>query len=182
MQQLSLLKPSAKSYGGELLKTRKGRSQARPIATKDSMHLVLRSSKATGEWSFKYKNNVAKVRGIVEKFAAKHGVKVISLANVGNHLHFHIKLRHRKAYKPFIRAITAAIAMAITGTSRWKPLKKKPKDKFWDYRPFTRIVQSYRAFLNLKDYIEVNQLEGLGVSRIAARFILASSRRELATS
>ena len=179
MKQLKLLKPTAKSYGGELLKTRKGRSTGRPLSTKDSMHLVLRSTKARGDWSFKKQGNEKKIRGIVEKFSVKYGVKVLSLGNVGNHLHFHIKLTHRAGYKPFIRAVTAAIAMAVTGTSRWTS-KNQTKNgggkrlKFWDYRPFTRVVQSFRAFLTLKDYIEVNQLEGLGVDRIDARFLIAN--------
>ncbi|MDZ4678706.1 MAG: transposase [Oligoflexia bacterium] len=174
MKQSVFLKKSNKSYGGELLKTRKGRSQPRPLDTRNTMHLVLRSSKATGEWSFKKTKNEIKIREIVSKFSTKYGVRILSLANVGNHLHFQIKLSNRFAYKPFIRAITAAIAMGVTGTSRWNKLKKEAKDRFWDYRPFTRVVQSFRAFLNLRDYIQINQLEGLGTSRVEARFILES--------
>ena len=62
--------------------------------------------------------------------------------------------------------------MAITGVSRW--LKSKSKLKFWDYRPFTRVIRGFRANLALKDYVAINQLEGLGVGRIEAKFILAS--------
>lgn len=136
------------------------------------MHLVLRSSKAKGEWSFKRKIHAQKISAIIAKFAKKHHVRVLSIANVGNHLHIHIQLIKRAAYKPFIRAITSAIAMAITGVSRWQ--KSKTKTKFWDYRPFTRVVRGFRAALTLKDYIAINQLEGVGVGRIEARFILAS--------
>ena len=96
----------------------------------------------------------------------------ISLANVGNHLHFHIKLSNRYTYRPFIRAITAAIAMAITGCSRWKKIKELSGEGFWDYRPFTRIVQSYRAFLNLRDYVHINHLECFGYARKDATFIV----------
>jgi len=174
-KQISLLKSENKSYGGELLKTRKGRSYSRPLSTKETIHLVLRSTKAKGVWSFRYGNNPSKIRSIAEKFSQKYGVKILSLANVGNHLHFQIKLSNRYAYKPFIRALTASIAMTITQTSRWKPLKKEPSDRFWDYRPFTRIVQGLRAFLNLRDYIRINQLEGFGCTREQARFILAST-------
>jgi hypothetical protein len=69
-----------------------------------------------------------------------------------------IQLSHRRTYKPFIRAITSAIAMAITGLSRWT--KHKRKIKFWDYRPFTRVIRGWRAKLRFKDYILINQLEG----------------------
>jgi hypothetical protein len=169
-KQLSFLKPTSKSYGGELYKTRKGRRGPRPIDTRSTMHLVLRSSQARGAWSFK--RHAPMIRRLVDRFAAKNGVKVLSLANVGNHLHFHVKLGNRQTYRPFIRAVTAAIAMAVTGASRVRPLRKR----FWDYRPFTRVVQGLRAFLTLKDYIEVNQLEGIGYARKAAREIIARRR------
>lgn len=130
------------------------------------MHLVLRSSKARGLWSFR--NHETKIQEIFEKFSLKYGVKLITAANVGNHLHLQIKLTSRHTYRAFIRATTSAIAMAVTGTHRWKPLKVK----FWDYRPFTRIVQSFRAQLNLKDYIRINQLEGQGFTRAQARLRL----------
>src|SRR5438067_1334630 len=43
---------------------------------------------------------------------------------------------------------------------------------FWDYRPFTRIVERFRAYLNLRDYILINKMEGLGVPRAEARWFL----------
>lgn len=176
MKQTSFIKKELSAYGGELLKTRHGRSRARPLATRYTMHLVLRASKAKGQWSFKRPKNENKIQKIVQRFSTRYGVKVLSLANVGNHLHFQIKLSNRHLYKPFIRAITSAIAMAVTGTSRWKPLKKTPKDKFWDYRPFTRIVQSLTAFLSLRDYIKMNELEGCGYERDHAKWILTQNR------
>ncbi len=92
----------------------------------------------------------------------------MSLANVGNHLHLEIKLTTRHTYRAFIRAVTAAIAMAVQGKNRWN----KVKEKFWDYRPFTRIVVGYTALLTLKDYLEINMLEGQGVPRTKARLAL----------
>jgi hypothetical protein len=158
------------------------------------MHLVLRSTKAKGEWSFRRPRNEAHVNRIVEKFSVIYGVRVISMANVGNHLHLQIKLANRFTYKPFIRAITSAIAMAITGRSRWtkstaeSSVTKRPsngtnnssqskREKFWDYRPFTRVVESFKAWLNLKDYIRINSFEGAGYKRDDARYMLAVERR-----
>jgi hypothetical protein len=68
-------------------------------------------------------------------------------------LHLHIQLTKRWSYRPFIRAVTSAIAMAITGASRWKRIKIK-----------------------FKDYLAINQLEGIGVGRIDARFIIESRK------
>jgi len=153
-------------YGGTLRNRRRGRRGPRPLATKQSMHLCLKSSRATGEWSF-YRHRT-KVRAIVDKFTRKYRVSLHSMANVGNHLHLHIQLRDRHAYKPFIRAISAAIAMAVTGASRWN----KVKTKFWDYRPFTRVIVGFNAFLRMKDYIFINQVEGQGYDRPLARIIV----------
>ncbi len=197
--QLRLLKSEKSAYSGELLKTRAGRSRARPLAVKETMHLVLRSTQAKGEWSFKRPKNEATINRIVEKFANKNGVRVVSLANVGNHLHMQIQLGNRYRYRAFIRAITGAIAMAITGRSRWSGGTQQDskgsrqesggskrrggitgderRKKFWDYRPFTRIVQSLRAVLNLQDYVRVNQLEGAGYACSDARFMLTVERK-----
>lgn len=165
--QLALLENEPKSYGGELLKTRRGRARGRPIDSKNSMHLVLRSTKAKGAWSLWTRENRVKVQTITAKFSKKYGVRILSMANVGNHLHFHVKLSSRHTYVRFIRAITSAIAMAVTGVSRWNP----SESRFWDYRPFTRVVVGRRAFLNLSDYVQINRLEGFGLRRSEARYI-----------
>jgi hypothetical protein len=173
MKQIEMLKKTKSAYGGSLLKTRKGRAHGRPLSTRDSMHLVLRSTKAKGEWSFRRQENYIKVDQLLKRFANKHAIKVLSYANVGNHLHLQIRLSKRQSYRPFIRGFTAALTMAITGASRWNKLGTK----FWDRRPFTRIVKSWRAVLNLRDYIFVNQLEGIGYDRQQARFTVAWEKR-----
>ena len=168
--QLELLQNQPKAYGGELLKKRKNRLSGRPLDTKNSMHLVLRSSRATGKWSFREQKNEDKVKEIVARFSRKFGVQVLRMGNAGNHLHMQIKLGNRFTYRPFIRALTSAIAMAVTGASRWNPLKG---GRFWDYRPFTRVVIGFKALLSLQDYIDMNTLEGHGCDRqLAKLFIL----------
>jgi hypothetical protein len=95
------------------------------------------------------------------------------MANVGNHLHFQIKIQNRFTYKSFIRAVTGSIAMNVTGKNRWSEgdsSENNDKLKFWDYRPFTRVVIGLRNFLNLKDYIAINRLEGIGVQKERAWF------------
>jgi REP element-mobilizing transposase RayT len=165
------------AYGGTLYKTRLGRSTPRPLATRQTMHLVLRSSKAKGAWSFLKSKNDKIVRGVIRTFAAKYGVKVLSLANVGNHLHMQIQLTNRHTYANFIRAVTGAIALKISGRDRWSHrAAKNGKLKFWDYRPFTRIITGLKQFLTLKNYIEINQWEGFGYSMAQARYMWAQAK------
>ncbi|MEQ1876028.1 MAG: hypothetical protein ABL958_05235 [Bdellovibrionia bacterium] len=181
--QLQLLKRESLSYGGTLLNTRKGRSHGRPISTRESMHLVLHSAQAVGDWSFQKPQNKRRIEEIVRKFSAKYSVQVMSLGNVGNHLHFHIKLGNRASYRPFIRALTGAIAMAVTGVSRWKRVAGVggkvagssgvgTREKFWDFRPFTRVVRGFKAFLSLRDYIDLNHMEGLGLTKKLGKSVL----------
>ncbi len=176
-KQQAFFKLTEKAYGGTLQNSRAGRLGPRPLHTKNTMHLILKSSKAVGPWSFRSSRNEKQIKVIIRKFSSKFGVKILSLANVGNHLHFQIKLTNRFTYIPFIRAVTAAIAMAITGNNKWNPTPKTGKrknksERFWDYRPFSRIVFGRRGFLTLRDYININQLEGFGLRRDRATLIL----------
>lgn len=179
--QPALIKKNKTEYGGEYLKKRSGRSHGRPLSTKSTMHIVLRSTKATGAKSFKrFRKDIA---AILEKFGSKYAVQIVSLGNAGNHLHLQIKLSNRYTYCKFIRAVTSAIAMKVGGVTRWtKQVDHSPNDnaksseRFWDRRPFSRVVESFREFLNLKDYIRINELEGYGYCRKGARFEVAMEK------
>lgn len=165
------------AYGGVLRKTREGRQGPRELTTHHTMHLVLRSTKARGEWSFLKPKNKNRIRQIILKHAQKNYVRLESIANVGNHLHLHIQLKRNHNYQAFIRAITGAIALFVMGLQflkmRAKNAAKKQSDRFWDYRPFTIFVNTHRHILNMRDYMQINQLEGIGFHRLNARFLLA---------
>lgn len=176
MKQLILLARDSSAYGGELLRTRKGRSKGRPLATKQTMHLVLRSSKARGEWSFRRAKNRRRIEEILNKFSRKYGVRIHSSANVGNHIHLHLQLSRRTGYRPFIRAVTAAIAMAVTGVNRWTR-QRLGRTRFWDLRPYTRVVMGWKDRCQLSDYLKINQLEGVGYWRTDAEFLVRRGLR-----
>lgn len=150
------------------------------------MHLVLRSSKAKGEWSFLRSRNSTVIKTIVGKFAFIYGIQILSLVNVGNHLHLHIRLGNRFGYSPFIRAITGAIAMAVAGKNRWSKsavgpgsaqLAKAKADRFWDHRPFTRVVAGYQAAQGLVDYLRINEMESWGFNKFEARSMFEIERK-----
>lgn len=169
MKQMVWFKREKDAFGGDRLTRRAERARRRPLSTKDSMHVVLRSTQAVGKWSFRKEPEL--IKRLIHKYAKKNGVKVHGVANVGNHLHLHIKLTNRFTYDRFIRALTGAIALAITGASKLRKLAKR----FWDRRPYSRIVRGRRAYLDLTDYVGINQLEGAGVAREEAEFIVKSS-------
>ena len=162
------------SYGGILRKKAKNR-RYRPLSSKDSMHLVMRSSQAKGEFSFRSPQNFKKVSEFIESFSKKKGVRILSVANVGNHLHFHIHITNRTLYKAWIRGLASGIAMIVLGREGFRKLKQR-KIKFWDYRPFSRVVQSFRAFETVKEYLKINQFEGHGINRVKATLLVKGSR------
>ena len=161
-------------YGGILRNRAKNRG-ARPLSRKDSLHIVMRSSHAKGAWSFQNPKQIKKIGTFIQEFSKAKGIQILSLANVGNHLHLHVKITNRTLYKAWIRGLTSAIAMMVAGLEGLAQLKKQ-NQKFWDYRPFTRVVSSLKSFLNLKDYIEINKFEGLGMPRTEAVLLIKGSR------
>jgi REP element-mobilizing transposase RayT len=157
-QNYERLKKNPLVYGGRLRNTRYGRSRPRPLSNRQSMHLILKSSKAKGAYCLREGDrgrNFHKIQRILDKFSRKYRVKIHRRANVGNHLHLHVELADLASYNPFIRAITAAIAMAVTKSSRWK----KGRGKFWDLRPFTHLVATKLGFQRVNRYIKINQYE-----------------------
>lgn len=62
--------------------------------------------------------------------------------------------------------------MFVTGTSRWK----KAKEKFWDLRPLTRVAKGKKDFEFLRDYLDINQLESDGISRLGAEWVIKQER------
>jgi REP element-mobilizing transposase RayT len=134
-------------------------SSKRPIDSKKALHLVLRSSWATGASSFKHKNYEAQIWEIISTHAERTGVRIFEFANGGNHLHLLIRAKHRDDYNCFIRIVSGLIARLVGKSERGKPLKTK----FWDSRPFTRIVSfAKREFSIAKVYLLRNTLEAIG--------------------
>ena len=141
----------------------------RPLGFRSTNHLVLRSTKAVKKWSFK--NFDQEIQTILNAFSKKHHIQLLSWANVGNHLHLHFRVPSRKLYRKFIRAISSAIMMKVTGFNRWNP---SPEGfQFWDRRPFSRIVSTWAEFMNLKQYVQINRWEGCGIRRSVARDLVA---------
>ena len=221
-------------FGGALLKNSHAKEK-RPLSSKHPMHVVLRSSKATGEYSMLRSKYKKQIDMIIRKQAKLRGIKIIDMVNVGNHIHLFLRFRAcndtvlRKLFNGFIRAISGLIARLVLGVERGKgvpsqeatktsvsgqeaegadgsskvtngsrnvneesskvtngsgkvneeaskmtngsrkaneeaskeinELSEVTRIKFWDQRPFTRIVEGYRAFLNLINYVIKNRLQ-----------------------
>lgn len=171
--QIKTLLKKSSACGGVLRSTRKGRQGARRLTTEHAMHLVLRSSKAKGAWSFLRASNKKKIQTIIKKHAHKNLIQIISVSSIGQHLHLQIRLSDRKTYKPFIRAMTGAIALQIMGANRNRAKVMNYKDRFWDYRPFSKILTSFGQRLRAVDIALIHQLEGLVRGPLRAHIVMA---------
>lgn len=155
-------------FGGNHCTKRRFRVR-RPLSTEAPIHLVLRSSQAVGQNSFLRPKNRKAICALLLRLGQKWGIEVQNFANVGNHLHLQIRIRNLRTYKPFICALTGGIATMVTGGSQLAR-------KFWDYRPFSRIVHGLKGYLRLRDYLLINQYEGGGVHRSQAICLVKGAR------
>lgn len=150
-------KLSKKDFGGDLL--RGNAREERPISLRRPMHLVMRSTFATRGRSFLFNTQRKnRIRSLIDRAAHAQGVKIYRYANSGNHLHMIVLPRSRVAFHRFIRTISGLIARLTLGAERGKALGQK----FWDARPFTRILEWGRDYRLTCEYLAQNTLEALG--------------------
>lgn len=120
--------------------------------------------KAKGAFSFGHHSNMKRVNAIVKNQCTKYGVKLIEYSNNFNHLHLLVKFPSRAVYLRFIRSVTGFLALAVSGANRTRSLKDIfGTSGFWDFRPFTRVVRSFRGYRIARDYVVLNQLEAMEI-------------------
>ena len=166
MRQASFgfLKDYRKDFGGALLQGK--RKSARPLSTKQPIHLVLKSTH-----SRPFHPNSRKLEKIFREQASRYGIRIYDLALNWSHIHALIRIPSRHAYLAFIRTLTAAIVIAIS------KLTGQSLKGLFDLRPFTRILSWGREFTSVRGYLELNQMEGLGLVFRTKKINLARNSR-----
>lgn len=147
-----------KEFGGSAKLNGAHAREARPISVKRPMHLVMRSSRATGEKSFLRAKRARKIEALVHRLGKEKGVKVYRFANSGNHLHFIVLPKSRDAFKAYIKAISGIIARLTLGAERGSAQGVR----FWDAKPYTKIIEWGSEYKTVCDYLLRNTLEALG--------------------
>lgn len=140
------------THGGE--KSKGKRKLKRPLATKKWIHLTLKSNVAKGKLSMLAANNVKWIDTLVKAKANKFGVEIKELVNMGNHLHFQIRIANREKFQNFLRSITNLIARYVTGARKGKRF-----GKFWSSLAYTRVLTSSFEVWGLRDYLTGNRVE-----------------------
>ncbi|MGE3974174.1 MAG: transposase [Bdellovibrionales bacterium] len=166
--QLKLFKQDSTSFGGSLF-TGNAREK-RPFSRKCLTHVVMRSRHAVGSWSMLQPKNKKYIDSKVRYFAKKFYVNLKRFENVGNHLHIVIQAPTREAQANFLRTISALISRQVMGAHKGSPTKIQ---KFWDAKPFTKLVKWAVQYPRLMKYMAYNSLEAIGFSKQGAKEYLA---------
>ncbi len=176
------------AFGGALLKGSHPKTK-RLFHAGLPMHVVIRSSKATGKRSLFASN--AHIARILKAQSERHDIEIFALANAGNHIHMLLRAPTRDHLSRFLRAVTGRIAQLVLGNSSRKAVslaktalrdnarEAAGKTRFWDARPFSRIVSWGRDFKTVARYIGMNANEAVGLSRSAARQMFDQIQRAL---
>ena len=175
-------KTEMNAHGGE--HTLGKRKERRPFDHKQALHVVLRSSKARGQYSMLSPHHCNHIRNLMDRLKKRWGVKVYRYANAGNHLHLLIQAPSRAVWQRFIREFSGGVAMIITGArkgnalprSKSRDIPESAKRGFWDHLVFSRIVGFGKDFKGVAQYVLKNLWEAAGVP---VRKILARGYRIL---
>lgn len=147
-------------FGGSLL--RGNPKGPRPYHAHQALHVVLRSTRAKGARSLLRREG--EIKKILRKQATRFGVRLYKVANSGNHLHLLLKPpKNRADFAGFLRALSGLIARLILRAE-----KGRAKGiRFWDKRPFSRIVSWGAPFRRCARYVIRNVLETSGLEAAA---------------
>ena len=181
------------AFGGSLLKGSHAKSK-RCFSSRVPMHVVMRSARAVGRHSLMRHGN--RIADVLHTLAARHHIRIYSVANAGNHLHLLVQAPSRELLSAFLRGVTGRIAQLVMEDSpeiqtslgrEVKPHKEKTarhltdkiaatKDAtgFWDARPFTRLVSWGADFRRVARYLGLNaNATTLRMSREGTRAMFA---------
>jgi hypothetical protein len=107
------------------------------------------------------------IKKIIKKQSENCQIQVYGIANAGNHLHFVCVMKSIRGWKTFIRAVGGLIARLVLKAERGSAVGAK----FWQGRPWTRILSWGRAYKAVKKYISLNKLEAIGFCRATAKAV-----------
>jgi putative transposase len=158
------------SHGGVLRQKRSGRG-ARPLSTKDPLHLVFKAQRRLLKGGFRSSQRFALIHHLVQKYKLKFYVKVDQISIQGDHLHLLVRTSRRTNFQSFFRVLAGQIAQRFEKEGLLTPVTDTPPSghrvngqelKLWMHRPFSRVVKGWKAYQVVRNYIQLNEKEALG--------------------
>ncbi len=119
------------SHGGTLRKCRAGRG-ARPLSSREPLHLVLKAHREKIRPGFRTYKRFALIHFILRKYAVHFFVKIEQVSIQGDHIHLLIRTTRRSNYQNFFRVFAGQIAqrfekeglLTVTKQPLSKPLSR----------------------------------------------------------
>ena len=148
-------------HGGELRRKRAGRGK-RPLSTKDSLHVVFKINREAHRPGLRHYKSYALSTRVIDRYAKTFYIKIIQLSIQGNHIHILIRANKRSLFHHFFRVVAGQIAQGLGQRVTDTPGERQKGQKFWIYRPFSRVVKSWTAEKTVRNYIRLNEKEACG--------------------
>ena len=145
-------------HGGELRKKRRGR-KARPLSTKDPIHLVFKADRTKLKKGFRSPLGFHICNSVIKKYAKRFFVKIDQLSVNGDHIHLIVRLSKRSFGQYFFRVVAGQIAQQFKNNAFWVTDTPSP----WKHRPFTRVIRGWKAYNTARNYVILNEKEARGL-------------------
>ncbi len=165
------------SHGGILRQLRAGRG-GRPLSSRDSIHVVFKIEKSKlRSRSLRSSRCFLITQQTIRKYAKRFGVKLEQCSIQNDHIHLLLRASRRRHFHFFFRVVAGQIAQrfgldgllapnSVTDTPKGPRNKEKRRygwrGKLWKFRPFSRVVRSWRAYKIIRNYIQLNEKEVAG--------------------
>lgn len=155
------------SHGGVLRQKRAGRG-IRPLSSRESLHLVFKANRTSVRGGFRLARRFAVIHQILQQYQSRFYIKVSQTSIQGDHIHLLIRTSRRSNYQSFFRVVAGQIAQrfekeGLLSFSTQVTDTPKRKQKLWKQRPFTRVVRGWRAYRIVREYIQLNEKEAIGL-------------------
>jgi putative transposase len=149
------------SSGGSLRNSRAGR-KARVLSSKDPLHLVFKANKDCVKSGLRSYKRYFLILKLLQKYALKFGVKIEQTSIQYDHIHILLRAPRRSNYFSFFRVLAGQIAQEFMKQGLNQSVTDTPK-KLWKQRPFSRVVKGYKAYKVVRNYIQLNEAEGMKI-------------------
>ncbi len=159
------------SHGGSLRKRRLGRG-ARPLSSRDSIHLVLKANRlclGSGLGLRTYKRFFL-IQKLAQRYGWKFYVRIEQISIQADHIHLLVRGSRRSGLQNFLRVFAGQISQnfqkheltLVTDTTKNLGQSETRQTKLWLQRPFTRVVKGWKGLQIVRAYIQLNEKEALG--------------------
>lgn len=130
----------------------------RPFSNAHAIHVTFRSSLAVGPNSFLCPRNWLWLQNYIPSLAHRLNIELYRWSVNGNHLHLVLRALDRKSFQTFLKVVASRTARFVLAVERGRAKRVR----FWDKRPYSRLLTWGPEFKNVLRYVARNSKEALG--------------------